>query len=635
MISDISKIDETDANRIQALKAVFPDMSDAEIHILLEGSETKGYPLGAVLFEEGASRNEFLIILGGEVDITKKVEGKEEHLIRCRRNEIIGEGVMFGLTIHETRGRAVLDTTVLVCDKDRIQSLEKTHPEIAIKFYKHIGRVPYRRLRGPSMNKTREDKDSLGIIEIPESAYYGAQTERAKRNFNITGIPIHHFPKLVISLAMIKKAAATANMRLGYLDPQIADAICKACDEIINNDPYLHRQFVVDVIQGGAGTSSNMNANEVIANRAQEYLGYPRGRIEVNGVVKKIVHPNDHVNMSQSTNDVYPTAIRIAILLSYPDLTKAIHSLACVLLKKAVEFADVVKMGRTQLQDAVPMTFEQEFEAFAVTIKEDIKLIQNTVELIKEINLGGTAIGTAIMAPPNYRKQVIKHLRQVSGIEDLKEADHPVEATWDTGVFVLFFGVLKRTATKLSKICNDLRLLSSGPRAGFGDIHLPDEQPGSSIMPGKVNPVIPEVVNQVAFQVIGNDLAVTFAAEAGQLQLNAMEPIIAFNVLQSMNMLIRGIDILAKHLDRGGVDGKGVVANKAHCRKHIEKSPGLATFLIQELGYENAVEIAKKSLSTGRSVREIVLGEKLMDEKRLDDLLKDEIMTGVWSKRRE
>ena len=371
---------------------------------------------------------------------------------------------------------------------------------------------------------TRSEHDLLGYGEVPVEALYGIQTLRAMDNFPITGIPIAHFPDLVRNLAMVKQAAARANLKLELLDPAIAKAIDQACQEIIGGQ--WHDHFLVDMVQGGAGTSTNMNANEVIANRALELLGHGRGAYS-------FCHPNNHVNLSQSTNDVYPTAVRLTTVALLQGLLKALRLLKTSLHQKGLEFNDVIKMGRTQLQDAVPMTLGQEFEAFAVTTGEDIDRLGETARLFLEINLGGTAIGTGINADPRYPELAVAELKAISG-QNVELAGNLIEATPDTGAFVMFSGVIKRAAVKLSKMCNDLRLLSSGPRCGFQEINLPARQPGSSIMPGKVNPVIPEMVNQVAFQVIGNDLTITLAAEAGQLQLNVMEPILAFNLFQSL-----------------------------------------------------------------------------------------------------
>ncbi|MFN5876052.1 MAG: aspartate ammonia-lyase, partial [Ignavibacteria bacterium] len=355
----------------------------------------------------------------------------------------------------------------------------------------------------------RTEHDFLGERQLPDNAYYGVQTLRGKENFHITGIPISHATSFIVAFAHVKKAAALANKDLGVLDSAVADAICQACDAIAAGE--LHDQFVVDVIQGGAGTSTNMNANEVIANKALEIMGHAKGNYD-------IVHPNNHVNCSQSTNDAYPTAFRLSLYAEIGKLINALGLLQESFARKGSEFADVIKMGRTQLQDAVPMTLGQEFDSFAVNIGEDLRRLEEARMLVTEVNLGATAIGTSINAPEGYPELSVKYLQSVSGIP-VTLSQNLIEATWDNGAYVQVSGVLKRVAVKLSKICNDLRLLSSGPRCGFNEINLPRMQPGSSIMPGKVNPVIPEVVNQVCYLVIGNDVTVTFAAEAGQLQL--------------------------------------------------------------------------------------------------------------------
>lgn len=461
------------------------------------------------------------------------------------------------------------------------------------------------------MPDTRLEHDLLGEREVPAERYYGIQTLRAVENFAITGIPISHYPRLILALAYIKKAAALANLDLGLLEPQLAQAICAACDDILAGK--LHSEFVVDVIQGGAGTSTNMNANEVIANRALELLGYAKGRYD-------LLHPLNHVNRSQSTNDVYPTALRLTLSLKLDGLRTEMEHLQASLRLKGAEFADVIKMGRTQLQDAVPMTLGQEFEAYAVMVGEDIQRVTEAQSLIREINMGATAIGTGLNAHPEYARLVTEKLRQVSGVP-VVGAVNLVEATQDAGAYVQLSGVLKRVAVKLSKICNDLRLLSSGPRSGLGEINLPAMAPGSSIMPGKVNPVIPEVVNQVAFEVIGNDITVTLAAEAGQLELNAFEPVIAFNLFRSIDMLGRACRTLA---DKCVV---GITANREHCRRQVENSIGLATALNPLLGYEKSSEIAKEAMLSGRSVYAIVLEKGYLTREQLDDLLSPENMT--------
>ena len=461
------------------------------------------------------------------------------------------------------------------------------------------------------MSTTRLEHDSLGEREVPVERYYGIQTLRALENFSITGIPISHYPRLVHSLAYIKKAAALANMELGLLPVDIGQAMVQACDEILAGE--LHSEFVVDVIQGGAGTSTNMNANEVIANRALELLGHQKGQYE-------FVHPLNHANLSQSTNDVYPTALRLTLSMKLDGMLREMQTLRNALAAKGAEFASVIKMGRTQMQDAVPMTLGQEFEAWGIMVEEDMARVREAQALIHEINMGATAIGTGLNAHPAYAALVTERLRQVSGVPVIK-AQNLVEATQDAGAYVQLSGVLKRVAVKLSKISNDLRLLSSGPRAGLGEINLPAMAPGSSIMPGKVNPVIPEVVNQVAFEVIGNDLTVTMAAEAGQLELNAFEPVIAFNLFRSMDMLGRACRTLAQRCIQG------ITANREHCRRMVENSIGLVTALNPLIGYEKSAEIAKEALASGRSVTEIVLEKGYLSQEELEEVLSPQSMT--------
>jgi Aspartate ammonia-lyase len=441
-----------------------------------------------------------------------------------------------------------------------------------------------------SASQHRLESDPLGTVEVPSEAYYGPQTARAIANFPISGIPIGHFPKFIRAIGMVKKAAATANAKLGILPADKARWIELACDDMIAGK--LDAEFPLDVFQGGAGTSSNMNANEVIANRALELMGKERGDYAA-------IHPNNDVNLSQSTNDVYPTAIRLAILLSYEDFSNALTALAQAFEVKGVEFMEVIKLGRTQLQDAVPMTLGQEFTAFAATLREDVHRLAEIVAFMREINLGGTAIGTGINTQPAYRGTAVAELAAVSGI-DMRSSDDLIESCWDTGAFVLLSGMLKRTASKLSKIANDLRLLSSGPRGGLNEINLPPMQPGSSIMPGKVNPVIPEVVNQVAFQVFGADLTVAMAAEAGQLQLNAMEPVILYNVLQSFSLLTNAAHVLEKKCVAG------ITANADVCRRHLESSAAMATALSPLIGYDRAAQIAKEVLNSGLTIREVL-----------------------------
>lgn len=452
---------------------------------------------------------------------------------------------------------------------------------------------------------TRREHDSLGEGEIPATAYYGIQTRRAAENFRFSGLTIAHYRPLVVAFAQIKKAAALANRDLRLLDPRTTRAIARACDEIIAGQ--FDAEFIVDPIQGGAGTSTNMNFNEVIANRALEHLGRPRGDYAA-------VHPNNHVNLSQSTNDVYPSALKLALRSMIRELASALRQLADCCGAKGIEFRDVLKMGRTQLQDAVPMTLGHTFAAFRCTLLEEIERLDDVSTLLLELNLGGTAIGTAINASPRYRRRLLRHLVRLTG-EPYCSALDLVEATQDTGVFVMVSGVLKRTASKLTKLCNDLRLLSSGPRAGLNEINLPPMQPGSSIMPGKVNPVIPEVVNEISFIVIGNDVTVTLAASAGQLELNAFEPVIAAKLFESLDLLTRGA-----HTLRGKCIA-GITANAAECRRHVDRSIGLVTALVPLLGYERSAQLANEALRTGRSLHEVVLARRWLSRDALQRAL--------------
>ena len=455
------------------------------------------------------------------------------------------------------------------------------------------------------MPATRIEHDFLGERTLPDHAYYGIQTLRALENFNITGIPVKSEPLFVQALAYVKKAAAQANRDLGVLDAGIAEAIIQACDKVIAGD--LNEQFQTDMIQGGAGTSVNMNANEVIANVALELMGRPKGDYE-------FCHPNNHVNCSQSTNDAYPTAFRIALNNKLVGYSQALGALAEAFAAKGVEFRDVLKMGRTQLQDAVPMSMGDEFRAFATNLREELLRIEDSCSLISEINMGATAIGTGVNAPSGYAALVTNYLAKLTGLP-LVLAGDLIEATYDTGAYVQLSGVLKRTAVKLSKICNDLRLLSSGPRCGINEINLPALQPGSSIMPGKVNPVVPEVVNQTAFYVIGADLTVTMAAEAGQLQLNVMEPVISFALFTSISYMTRACDTLREKCV------VGITANKAHAEKLVRNSIGIVTQLNPVLGYEVVASVAKEALATGMSVYDIaVTNRNLISQEKWDEI---------------
>ena len=458
----------------------------------------------------------------------------------------------------------------------------------------------------------RTESDSLGTHQIPDEAYWGVHTARAVENFPITKRPISVYPELVRALVHVKQAAARANAELGVLDPGKAELIDTACAEIAGG--ALHEQFVVGVIQGGAGTSTNMNANEVIANRALELGGHAKGDYA-------FLHPIDDVNRSQSTNDVYPTAIKLAMMYSLSSMLDEMRALRDAFSAKGREFAHILKIGRTQLQDAVPLTLGQEFHGWATTMTEDLQRIGETLPLLSEINLGATAIGTGINAEPGYTTAVRRHLSEISGIQ-LTTAGDLIEATSDTGVFMTFSSALKRAAVKLSKICNDLRLLSSGPQAGLGEINLPPKQAGSSIMPGKVNPVIPEAVNQVAFSVVGADVTVTMAVEAGQLQLNAFEPVIAHSLLQSITWMRQAFLTLRVNCV------EGITANEARLAAMVGSSVSVVTALTPLIGYQASAALAKTALLTGRSIADLVVEAGLMTREAVEAELSPERLAG-------
>ena len=459
--------------------------------------------------------------------------------------------------------------------------------------------------------KFRLESDLIGELQVPADAYYGVQTQRALNNYKISTTHMYDYPEYIIAIAYVKMAAAQANGELGVLDKKIADAIVAACKEIVGG--ALWDQFPVDMMQGGAGTSVNMNANEVIANRALELMGHKKGEYQY-------CSPNDHVNCAQSTNDAYPTAFRYTFVRMNRHLEDALKQLIASFRAKGQEFKDIIKMGRTQLQDAVPMTSGQEFNAFANNLEEEIANLERNVVLLKEINMGGTAIGTGLNAVPGFAELCTKRLSEFSG-DSFEKAPDLVEATPDTGAYVSYSAALKRLAVKLSKICNDLRLMASGPRCGLHEINLPPMAPGSSIMPGKVNPVIPEVTNQVCFKVIGNDTCVAFAAEAGQLQLNVMEPVIAQSILESQTWLTNVMHTLREKCI------EGITVNADHCYEMVKHSIGIVTALNPYIGYKASTKVAKEALETGRSVYDLVLEHGLMTKDKLDEALDPAAMT--------
>lgn len=602
------------------LKAIelFRGLDENEIDIVASNAEIEQYEAKDFLFKANTPRRFIYLIYKGQVELfNRNPLGKENRLSCFKEYDFIGEGALTEDAPHSTSARTVIPSTILKISGEFFSK----HGSISLKIFSNVARVITRRMKHANLRninstaqyesgRTRKEHDLLGDRDVPHEYYYGIQTLRAMENFNISGITLNFFPALIEALAMVKMAAAKANNDLGLLDDKINAAIGQASNEILNGRYRYH--FTVDMIQGGAGTSTNMNANEVISNRALEIMGYEKGQYD-------FCHPNNHVNLSQSTNDVYPTAVKIALYNSNKTLVQVLKELLESFKQKEKEFAGVIKMGRTQLQDAVPMTLGQAFGAYAATLKEEIERLNVNAELFLEINMGATAIGTGINADPDYDEKVVYHLQKISKL-DVRNAENLVEATQDTGSFVMYSSAIKRLAVKLSKICNDLRLLSSGPRAGINEINLPPMQPGSSIMPGKVNPVIPEVVNQIAFKVIGNDLTVTLAAEAGQLELNVMEPVIVQSLFESIEMLKNGMLTLKYRC----IDG--ITANEQHCRKLVENSIGLVTALNPELGYEICSSLAKEALEKGKSVYDLVLERKLLSKERLNEILAPENM---------
>ncbi len=456
----------------------------------------------------------------------------------------------------------------------------------------------------------RIESDSIGSMEIPQDAYYGVQTLRAVENFQITGHKIHSV--FIKNLVLVKKAAAITNMKTNSISKETGNAIIQACDEILSGK--FSDQFVVDAIQGGAGTSSNMNVNEVIANRATEILGGKKGEY--------IVHPNDHVNKEQSTNDVVPTAGKLSVMDLLKNLIKEIELLQIALRKKEKEFHNIIKMGRTQLQDAVPMRLGQSFGGYAAMLNKDLYRLKEAYKEMIWVNLGGTAIGTGINTSREYFENVVPELCKVTGYSELNQADNLFDSTENLDGFVAVSGAIKTCAMNLSKMCSDLRLLSSGPRTGIGEINLPPRQNGSSIMPGKINPVIPEVVNQVAFLIVGHDATIAMAAEAGQLELNAFEPVLFYTLFESITSLTGAVNTLTRNCI------EGITANKENCTAHLEQSIGIVTALCPIIGYQKSAEIAKKALKTGKTIRQLVLEEKILSEQECDKILDPKSMTG-------
>ncbi|PKL79524.1 MAG: aspartate ammonia-lyase [Ignavibacteriae bacterium HGW-Ignavibacteriae-4] len=596
---------------------LFNELSDEQRLVCSTNMKILDVKKGTILIEQGSDRDTLFIIQKGTVtEYIERDKNKRTVLNHYKPSEVFGEGALMDNYPYAMSAKAATDCRMIILRRTEFSKMMETHTGIVVNLISAASRIIARRMRSSSYQDsnismryatgaTRIEEDMIGKKEVPADALYGIQTLRAVENFKISGVTLRLYPRFIKSLAMVKMAAAKANKDLGELEPHIADAIVEACEEIISG--RYHNNFVVDIFQGGAGTSTNMNANEVIANRALLIMGKQIAEYDY-------CHPNNHVNYAQSTNDVYPTALKITLLYFNDKLVQALKQLIESFDKKSKEFAHILKVGRTQLQDAVPMTLGQEFATFANTLREEIDRLKENAKLFNEINLGGTAIGTGLNANPKYRKLAVNYLKDICEYP-VKSAKDLVEATQDTGAFVMYSSALKRLAIKLSKISNDLRLLSSGPRAGLWEINLPAMQPGSSIMPGKVNPVIPEVVNQIAYNVIGNDLTITMAAEAGQLQLNVMEPVIAMSLFESLQHLKNGITTLATRC----IDG--ITANEDHLREMVQNSIGLVTALVPKLGYEVCSKLAKEALETGASVYQLTLDKKLMSKAELDKML--------------
>ena len=612
-----------DVDQILKNTAAATGIAAADLQGFFAQGEQKTYQPEEWLFHESTPRQWAGFVMEGEVEIVHGLHGSSKHLAVLGPGALISESALLDDSSHFTGALTRQGATVWQISKEKSEAFRQENPDM---YYRIVARIAQRisdRLRAVSkqmvgakdpaelIGGVRREHDSLGERELPNDAYYGVQTQRAIENFPISGVPLTNFEHMIEALAFVKKAAAVANHELDALEEDKMKAICAACDDLLTGN--LHDQFVVDMFQGGAGTSTNMCANEVIANRGLEIMGHKKGEYD-------FLHPNDHVNCSQSTNDAYPTAIKLAVILSLKDLLGAMTELQTALQNKAAEFADVIKMGRTENQDAVPMTLGQEFDAYAVMIEGAMAALKRAEDEFHDINMGATAIGTGLNSPPGYADRVTQKLSEVCGLP-FRRARNLVEATQNAGSFAQMSATMKRAAVQLSKICNDLRWLSSGPRCGLNEINLPPMQPGSSIMPGKVNPVIPELVNQICYQIIGYDAVVSMAAEASELELCMAEPIIAYDLLHGMMILKNACITLVSRCI------VGIEANREVCRQYVENSIGLVTALNPVLGYEKSAAIAKEALKTGGSVYDLVLEKGWLKKDELDDMLRPENMT--------
>lgn len=601
---------------------LFQGIDTQDLSLFAEHAQQQTPLAGDILFRSHDLTEALYVIESGSVQLFDDQGEKEVSLTVFSNCEFIGETILIAPAHRQGLCARMLSDGVLYrFEQEALHKLLSSRGDLALKISATISQIIIRRMEHASSRYKnisalyrargrRVEHDLLGEKAVPATAYYGIQTLRALENFNISDIRLNFYPDFIKGLAKVKKAAALANHDLGHIPEHLIGPICQACDEI--DMGMLHNHFIVDMLQGGAGTSTNMNANEVIANRTLEIMGYERGDYQH-------CHPNNHINYSQSTNDAYPTAMKVALMDANDKLLVEVHKLIGIIDDKTFEFSDILKMGRTQLQDAVPMTLGQSFNAYATSLRNEIKRLKTCSQSFLTVNMGGTAIGTGLNADPRYRERVVQHLSKVTG-RDMVLADDLIEATHDTGSLVMYSSALKQLAVKLSKICNDLRLLSSGPRAGLNEINLPPMQPGSSIMPGKVNPVIPEVVNQIAFKVIGNDTTITLGAEAGQLELNVMEPVMVESLFESIQILKRGMDTLGSRCIAG------ITANQAVCEEYVRNSIGIVTALNPHLGYEVCTALAKEALATNRSVYDLVLEQSLMSQSQLDDVLAPENM---------
>lgn len=597
-------------------------LSAEEAAQFISFGEIRPFAKGDYLFHQSAPRQFLGFLLSGSIELQRKA-GNQKVAVACLTSgAVIGETILIDDQVHSVSSIALEGGEMWLIKWDAIERFRDENTDL---YYRMVARVArrmsnrFRQTIGMLLTADRnmvpeggfrQEKDSLGIREVANIYYYGIQTKRAMENFPFSGVPLSHFWHLVNSLAYVKQAAAAANAELGVLDAEIASAIESACVRIAGGE--LHDQFVVDMIQGGAGTSTNMNANEVIANLALEILGHRKGDYQH-------CHPNDHVNRSQSTNDAYPTAVKIAVHTSMLETVSALQVLRKAFLAKAEEFSDVLKMGRTENQDAVPMTLGQEFKAYAGMLASGIRRIERAGKALLVVNMGATAVGTGLNSPRGYAELCTQKLAELTGLE-ITLAEDLVEATQDAGDFATMSSALKVSAIQISKICNDLRWGSSGPRCGLGEITLPPLQPGSSIMPGKVNPVLPEVVNQICYQVIGSDLTISLAAEAGEFELNMAEPIMAYHLLNNLMLLKNAaVTLTARCIE-------GIAANRERCAENVRNSIGIVTALNPVLGYERSAAIAKEALAAGRGVYDLVLEKGWLTEEKLQELLNPQTM---------